>query len=43
MNNWLDLARECRKAASRLTVEGLNRSAISRAYYAVYSKATHEL
>ncbi len=43
MGNWLDLARDSRNAASRLIVDRHSRSAISRAYYAVYSKVTHEL
>jgi uncharacterized protein (UPF0332 family) len=43
MGNWLELAAASRRAASMLIVEGYYRSAISRAYYAVYSKVTHEL
>ena len=41
--NWLDLARDARKAASRLLAEENYRSSMSRAYYAAYSKVTHEL
>jgi hypothetical protein len=39
---WLDLARDARKAASRLATENF-RSCLSRAYYAAYSKMAHEL
>lgn len=40
---WLDLARDGRKAAGRLVTEERFRSCASRAYYAAYSKVTHEL
>ena len=40
---WLELAREARKAARRLMTEDNFRSCASRAYYAAYSKITHEL
>jgi uncharacterized protein (UPF0332 family) len=40
---WLELARDARKAASRLVMEERFRSCVSRAYYAAYSKATYEL
>jgi uncharacterized protein (UPF0332 family) len=40
---WLELARDARKAASRLVTEENFRSCVSRAYYAAYSKVTHEL
>ena len=40
---WLDVARDARKAASRLLTENHYRSAVARAYYAAYSKVTHEL
>ena len=40
---WLDIARETRNAANSLLVGGMYRSCISRAYYAAYSKVTHEL
>ena len=40
---WLDLARDARQAANRLVVEGSLRSGMSRAYYAAYSKVSHEL
>jgi uncharacterized protein (UPF0332 family) len=40
---WLELARDARKAASRLLGEALFRSCVSRAYYAAYSKVSHEL
>lgn len=46
MANWLDLARENRKTASWLVETGRPeafRSGISRAYYAVYAKLSHEL
>lgn len=39
---WLDMARDARRAASRLVTEDF-RSCVSRAYYAAYSKVTHEL
>jgi len=42
-DTWLDVARDARKAASRLLTEGHFRSAVARAYYAAYSKVTHEL
>src|SRR5438477_10841301 len=41
--SWLDLAREAREAANRLVTEDHYRSAVARAYYAAYSKITHEL
>lgn len=41
--NWLDLARDARKAASTLLTEDRHRSAIARAYFAGYAKVTHEL
>lgn len=41
--NWLDLARAARKSANTLLTEDHFRSAVSRAYYAAYSKVTHEL
>jgi uncharacterized protein (UPF0332 family) len=40
---WLDLARDARKSANGLVAQSLFRSAVSRAYYAAYSKITHEL
>jgi hypothetical protein len=40
---WLEVARDARRAASRLLTEGSFRSSMSRAYYAAYSKVTHEL
>ncbi len=40
--NWLELARDARRAASRLVEENF-RSCLSRAYYAAYSKVTHSL
>jgi len=40
---WLDLARTAREAANRLLTEDHYRSAVARAYYAVYSKITHEV
>src|SRR6266478_4012575 len=40
---WLDVARDARKAANTLLVEDRYRSAVARAYYAAYSKVTHEL
>ena len=40
---WLELARDARKAANALVVDGHHRSAVARAYYAAYSKVTHEL
>ena len=43
LQTWLELARDARKAASRLVTEGHFRSCVSRAYYAAYSKVTHEL
>lgn len=41
--NWLDLARKARTSVSVLLTEELYRSATARAYYAAYSKITHEL
>ncbi len=43
LQTWLELARDARKAASRLVTEEHFRSCVSRAYYAAYSKVTHEL
>jgi uncharacterized protein (UPF0332 family) len=40
---WLDLARDARKAANTLVTEDRFRSCVARAYYAAYSKVTHEL
>jgi uncharacterized protein (UPF0332 family) len=40
---WLEVAGDARKAASRLVTEERFRSCMSRAYYAAYSKVTHEL
>ena len=42
-DTWLDLARDARKSAGRLMLDGHNRSCASRAYYAAYSKVAHEL
>ena len=39
---WQDLARDSRKAANELVHRGRYRSAVSRAYYAVYSKLAYE-
>lgn len=39
---WYDIAADARKAANRLVAEHY-RSCLSRAYYAVYSKITHDL
>ena len=39
---WQELANDARKAAHRL-VSDYNRSCAARAYYAAYSKVTHEL
>lgn len=41
--NWLDLAKDARNAANILMQQDLFRSCVSRAYYAAYSKVTHEL
>jgi uncharacterized protein (UPF0332 family) len=41
--NWLAVARSARGAANRLVADDHHRSAVSRAYYAAYSKVTHEL
>lgn len=41
--NWLDLARDSRKAAAELVQEKRYRSSASRAYYAAFSKITQEL
>lgn len=43
MATWLDLARETRAAANELFGGDHYRSFISRAYYAVYARATHSL
>ncbi|MBW3539771.1 MAG: HEPN domain-containing protein [Planctomycetes bacterium] len=40
---WLDVARDARKAASALVVQDRYRSAVARAYFAAFSKVTHEL
>jgi uncharacterized protein (UPF0332 family) len=40
---WLELAREARNAANGLLIQEQFRSCMSRAYYAAYSKVTHEL
>jgi uncharacterized protein (UPF0332 family) len=40
---WLDVARDAREAANMLLTEARYRSAVARAYYAAYSKITHEL
>lgn len=40
---WLELARDARRAANALAAEGRFRSCVARAYYAAYSKVTHEL
>ncbi len=40
---WLDLAREARSSANELLELERFRSCASRAYYAAYSKITHEL
>ncbi len=40
---WLELARDARNAANTLLTQDLHRSAVSRAYYAAYSKIAHEL
>jgi len=42
VETWLELARDSRKSASVL-VNGFHRSAVSRSYYAAYSKVTMEL
>jgi len=41
--NWLDVARDAREAANRLLTEDHYRSAVARAYFAAYSKISHEL
>src|SRR5436190_22725016 len=40
---WLDVARDARKAANVLATDGRFRSCVARAYYAAYSKVSHEL
>lgn len=40
---WLEVARDSRKAANVLTTDKYFRSAVSRAYYAAYSKVSQEL
>ena len=40
---WQELATDARKAANVLVTQDRFRSAVSRAYYAAYSKVTHEL
>ncbi len=42
MTTWHEVGRDARKAANEL-VESRFRSCLSRAYYAVYSKVTHDL
>jgi uncharacterized protein (UPF0332 family) len=41
--NWLDVANDARQAANQLITEDRFRSCAARAYYAAYSKVTHEL
>ena len=43
VDTWLDLSRDCRKAASELVRKDRFRSAAARAYYAVYSKVSYEI
>jgi len=43
VETWLDLTRDGRKSASSLVANKFHRSAVSRSYYAVYSKVTMEL
>lgn len=40
---WIELARDARKSANELMEYDRFRSCISRAYYAAYSKVSHEL
>jgi len=40
---WLKVARDARNAANEMLTHELFRSCVSRAYYAAYSKVTHEL
>ncbi|MGF1633632.1 MAG: hypothetical protein ACFCVE_07255 [Phycisphaerae bacterium] len=42
MTTWHEIARDSRKAANEM-VETRFRSCLSRSYYAVYSKVTHDL
>ncbi len=42
-NMWLESARDARASANELMELGRFRSCMSRAYYAAYSKVTHEL
>jgi len=42
-DTWLDVAVSARRSASQLMRDAAFRSAASRAYYAAYSKLTHEL
>lgn len=41
--SWLELAKDARNSANILLVGERYRSCVSRAYYAAYSKVTHEL
>jgi uncharacterized protein (UPF0332 family) len=41
--SWMELAHDARNAANVLMAEDRFRSVASRAYYAAYSKVTHEL
>ena len=43
METWHEVAQENQEAANRLLKLRLYRSMVSRAYYAVYAKATHGL
>lgn len=43
VRTWLELARDARHAANGLLTQERFRSCLSRAYYAAYSKVTHEL
>lgn len=40
---WREVAQDARKAANVLMTEDRYRSVVARAYYAAYSKVTHEL
>jgi len=40
---WLEVARDARQSANELMELNRFRSCISRAYYAAYAKASHEL
>ena len=43
MTTWLDISRDCRTASHELLRAGRWRSCVSRSYYGVYARVTHDL